>query len=410
VAGIYRELLLNFNEPFIRHQAESLARYEAFYCADRRVRGGLDLPPGRTFSLREHLVEADRAVDALLGRLPPMLVPRRLACGEVAARAASFAFRALGRSPWLEAALRERGTTLIHAHTGLSGAQMLPLARRLALPLLVTYHGYEAMASDASLAKSPRRGAVFLRRRERMKREVRRFVAVSEFMRALMRSQGYPEARTVRLYTGVDVASHAPAPGATRERVVFFAARLVAWKGADVLLAAMQAVQRARPGTALVMAGTGDEFEPLQDRARELGVDARFVGAIASAEVGRWMQRASVLALPSVQGRSGQVENLPGVGVEALASGLPIVGSRSGGIPELVDDGVSGVLVPPGNVEALARALLLLLDDDALRARLGAAGRERALRDFDLAQQTAKLEALYDEAREEHAREVRGRR
>jgi glycosyltransferase involved in cell wall biosynthesis len=100
---------------------------------------------------------------------------------------------------------------------------------------------------------------------------------------------------------------------------------------------------------------------------------------------------SDVLVAPSVPTRGGKREGIPVVLMEAMATGLPVVASRLSGIPELVTDGVSGLLVPAGDEAALADALATLAKDPTLRARLGAAGRETVLRDFDVDRNAALL-------------------
>jgi colanic acid/amylovoran biosynthesis glycosyltransferase len=100
---------------------------------------------------------------------------------------------------------------------------------------------------------------------------------------------------------------------------------------------------------------------------------------------------ADVLAAPSVPTRGGKREGIPVVLMEAMAAGLPVVASRLSGIPELVTDGISGLLVTPGDAAALADALARLAGDPDLRGRLGAAGRETVMREFDVDRNAAAL-------------------
>jgi glycosyltransferase involved in cell wall biosynthesis len=121
----------------------------------------------------------------------------------------------------------------------------------------------------------------------------------------------------------------------------------------------------------------------------------RLVGRMTSDGVAAELAAADVLVAPSVPTRSGKREGIPVVLMEAMATGLPVVASRLSGIPELVTDGVDGLLVPPGDDEALADALARLADDRALRERLGTAGRETVLRDFDVDRNAAALAARF---------------
>ena len=121
------------------------------------------------------------------------------------------------------------------------------------------------------------------------------------------------------------------------------------------------------------------------------------LGARDGAEVSEWMQRASLLAVPSMTARNGDAEGLPTVTVEAAASWLPVVGTWHSGIPEAVVDGETGFLVPENDPESLAGRIALLLGSAELRERMGRSARAMAETKFDLRRQTAQLEDMYDD-------------
>ena len=139
--------------------------------------------------------------------------------------------------------------------------------------------------------------------------------------------------------------------------------------------------------------GDGPDRDALQARIDEYGLGDRvaLVGRMTSDAVATELAASDVLAAPSVPTHGGKREGIPVVLMEAMASGLPVVASRLSGIPELVTDGVSGLLVPPGDDDALAHALATLATDAPLRGRLGAAGRETVMREFDVDRNAAIL-------------------
>jgi colanic acid/amylovoran biosynthesis glycosyltransferase len=371
LVAVYREMLLNYNEPFVRAQGEALCRYRSHYVGLRRV-AGLELPEERTLVLN-HGTRIGDAREAV--------------------------FKLFGVSPTFVRAVRALRPALLHAHTGVSGAHALPLSRRLGVPLVVTFHGYEATAADEELHRWRFRGRVFLRRRDAMKREGRLFIAVSEFIRGRMLERGWPEDRVVVHYIGVDATMFRADPVVAREPVVLFVGRLIRTKGVPHLIAAMRQVQARVPDAELVIAGDGPRRAALEREAREAGVRARFLGAIPGEDVRRWMNRAHVFCAPSVTAPDGTVEALGLVALEAQAMGLPVAGFRSGGIPEAVADGQTGLLVPEGDSAALAARIEALFTDAVLWNRLSAAGARRVRERFDLERQTAALEDLYDHAR-----------
>jgi glycosyltransferase involved in cell wall biosynthesis len=169
--------------------------------------------------------------------------------------------------------------------------------------------------------------------------------------------------------------------------VIGTAARLHRQKGLDVLLRAAAQL----PGVSFVIIGSGPERENLGQLAEELALNDRvhFIG---------WQERrqdyladVDIFALPS------RFEALPLSIIEAMQLGLPVVVSAVGGNAELVVDGDTGILVPPEDVDALVAGLRTLLDDSALRKRMGERGRKRALEQFSLDRMVRAYEALYDE-------------
>ena len=136
-------------------------------------------------------------------------------------------------------------------------------------------------------------------------------------------------------------------------------------------------------------------WAPLARLPRRLQGAVRLVGPQTRAEIASLLAGADVLVAPSVPTRIGKREGIPVVLMEAMSCGIPVVASRLSGIPELVADGVNGLLVEPGRPDQLASALRALARDGGLRARLGAAGRERVCREFDLDRTAGTLAAAF---------------
>ena len=184
-----------------------------------------------------------------------------------------------------------------------------------------------------------------------------------------------------------------PAQSSTQARVpglVAFAGRYEGAKGIYELLTAMAALAPSQPGLRLECAGSGD-IDGVRRRAASLGIGGRvnLQGWIDSAERDALLARASVFVLPS------HAEGLPISVLEAMAAGCPVIASAVGGIPDLVVDGMNGLLVPPGDAQALARAMRRVLRDPALAAQLARGGRETIARRFAPDKSLAPLETLY---------------
>jgi glycosyltransferase involved in cell wall biosynthesis len=132
--------------------------------------------------------------------------------------------------------------------------------------------------------------------------------------------------------------------------------------------------------------GDGPLRGELTARIAELGLRShvRLLGALPHEVVVERYREASIFVLPCVTGPDGGRDGIPNVILEAMAMGVPVVSTRHSGIPEAVQDGRTGLLVPPGDAEQLAGAIARLLDDGALRERLGSRGRERVREVFDI--------------------------
>jgi glycosyltransferase involved in cell wall biosynthesis len=206
-------------------------------------------------------------------------------------------------------------------------------------------------------------------REERVYRGAARIFSMSEFAaRSLVRDYGVDPARVSVVGAGPNVTPARPVGAARREPAILFVGRCFAPKGGPDLVQAFRRVRRAHPRAQLWIVSQGPTG-PLPE-------GAIFHGTLGPHGLAALFARASVFALPSVREAFGLAF------VEAMAFGVPVVGTRIEAIPEIVVDGETGLLVPPRDPTALAGALAALLDDPARAARLGAAGRARAAERF----------------------------
>lgn len=196
-----------------------------------------------------------------------------------------------------------------------------------------------------------------------------------------------PSAEKVELvYHGLDLARFTPQPEprvATKTPVILSVGRAVEKKGFDDLLSALAALPPARDWR-FVHVGGGPLLPALKHHAAQAGIASRLEwrGALPQDEVLLLYREADLFVLPSRVADNGDRDGLPNVLMEAQSQGLPCISTRVSGIPELIADGETGVLVPPGDATALARAIESLLADPAARVRLGEAGRARVTANF----------------------------
>ena len=360
--AVFRSAVFNASERFIQDQAAALTRW-------RPLVVGLERKGELVPRLREGMIVAESAGERL-------------------------AFRLRGRGGRIEAELRAARPVLIHAHFGTDGLLALPLARALGVPLITSLRGYDVARSDSALLWSGRLSWMrYALGKKRLQRDGALFLAVSDALRERAIARGYPEARTLTHYNGVDLDRFRPDVAPREPGLVLHVGRLVEKKGTKVLIEAVAGIA----GATLSIIGDGPLRAALERQSRELGDRVRFLGALRSDEVANWMRRASVLAAPSVTAADGDAEGLPNVIVEAAASGLPVVGTRHSGIPEAVDDGATGFLVPEGDAGALAARLADVLGSDSLRHEMGIAARRLTERKFSRQMLTDRLESIYDE-------------
>jgi glycosyltransferase involved in cell wall biosynthesis len=216
-----------------------------------------------------------------------------------------------------------------------------------------------------------------------------RVIAVSESARAfLIRSKGYPAEKISVVPNGRDLSVFRPGGARSRVRkelglgdavpLVGVVGRLEPQKGHAVLLEAWPSVLRDLPDARLLVVGDGRLRERLDQRARDLRVADSVIFTGFRADVPRLLDAVDVVTLPSLS------EGMPLAAIEASAMARPVVATAVDGTPEVIRDGRTGRLVPPGDPAALARALLALLRDPEAARRMGRAGRDYVLDRFTL--------------------------
>jgi glycosyltransferase involved in cell wall biosynthesis len=368
IVVVYRDHLLAPSETFVVRQAEALQRFIPYYVGSRLVRG-LPLPLERTLAVNQN---------GFLGK------------------GSEAVFKLWGLAPALTRRVRDLHPALIHAHFGPDGVTALPLARSLRIPLLVTFHGYDATVRDEYARRSFYNHRLYLRRRERLKREGKLFIAVSQFIKGRLVEQGFPLEKIVVHYIGVDTETFQPDPAVRREPIVLFVGRLTEKKGCEYLIRAMSRVQATMPQTELIVLGDGPLRGELEGLAARLLRRYKFEGMQPPRVVRSWMNRALLLCAPSVTASSGDSEGLPTTVIEGLAMGLPVVSSVHAGIPEAVIHGETGFLAAERDSAALASYILQLHEDEILWQRFSTQSRERACSVFDIHKQARVLEDIYE--------------
>jgi glycosyltransferase involved in cell wall biosynthesis len=294
---------------------------------------------------------------------------------------------------------RDFGAELVHAHWAIpTGPAALLAARALGLPSAITLHGGDVYVNREQGYDFPTRWYVKPLLRWTL-RGANALTAISDDCRShAYRAGALPDNMHV-VENGADLRRFSPAdPEKPREHdagphLVFACRQLIPRKGIRFLIDAVANLTREFPALCLVLAGDGFERPELEARARELGIAkrVRFLGSVPNHELAAWYRSAAVSVIPSLEEGFG----IPAA--EAMGCEIPVIASDAGGLPEVVEHGVTGLVVPKGDVDALAQALRALLLDDELRARMGAAGRRRAERLFSWDRTVEAFETIYAE-------------
>lgn len=218
------------------------------------------------------------------------------------------------------------------------------------------------------------------------------FVAcISDFARSQLMCFAPPQTwdRLHVVHCGIEPARYAPSKDSAQR--LLFVGRLAAVKGVPLLLQAVAALRRDWPELKLTLIGDGPERRALEAQARALGLDGivDFAGYQGQAEVAQALSATDIFVLPSF------AEGVPVVLMEAMAAGLPVVTTRIAGIPELVADGDTGRLVPPGDEVALTAAIARLLADPDTRRAMGMRGRAKVAQDYAIQTEAQRLSHLF---------------
>jgi len=279
------------------------------------------------------------------------------------------------KSLWIAERLEAEGAEHLHAHFATHPATLALIVSSLTgIPWSVTVHAHDIFVSRVLL---------------REKLAAARFVrSISRFNRDYL-ERLYPEleGRVRVIHVGIDPAVYRrlPPPPAGIPRILCVAS-LRPYKGHTVLLEACRLLSEQGVTFRCELVGDGPLRPELESRIDDLGLRdvVRLMGALPQNQVTRRLGRSSIFVLPSIVAPDGQMEGIPVALMEAMAAGRPVVTSDLSGIPELVQDGVSGFLTQPGDAEGIAAALKRLIDEPGLGRELGERGREKVEREFRL--------------------------
>ena len=310
-------------------------------------------------------------------------------------------FKQIADRPWqispaevrgIERALTESNAQLLHIYFGHIAVLLRPLVHRWQKPSLVSFHGADVLVDMEKPA--------YRRATEEMLSLVKRVLVRSDSLRQAVIDLGCATEKVEIQRTGIPLADfpfrERGIPGDGQWRLLQ-AGRLIEKKGLKTALCAFAKFRKEFPATRLTIAGEGPQLEELQSLARELQLAGAvdFVGFVSQEQLRELFYEAHIFLHPSETGRDGNQEGVPNSMLEAMATGLPVFATRHGGIPEAVENNVSGILVNERDHRALADALIDCAKDSARHAAMGRAASESVATNFSQAEQTRRLEEIY---------------
>jgi len=293
---------------------------------------------------------------------------------------------------------------VLQAHWVIPNGPVAAIVSRLrGLPLVLSLHGSDVFVASHSRLLGGVARACF--------RAADAVTACSEDLRQRALALGAAPRRTRLVPYGVDPCAFSPMPDAPAQlrrrlglsdgaHIIFALGRLVYKKGFEYLIQAAPTILARQPEAHIYIAGAGDLRRQLQGQIDGLGVGARvhLPGKVSHDDVPLYLAGSDVFVLPSVVDQSGNVDGLPNVLLEAMASRCAVVASNVAGVPLAVQDGVNGFLAPQRDAAALGAAVTRLLEDPALRARFGAAGRAKIEQDLNWPHIAGIFEQVYQVA------------
>lgn len=298
--------------------------------------------------------------------------------------------------PQLLGYLRRVRPAVLHTQLEFSDTLGCTAARLLGIPAVSTLH----------TADAPEKGEKSYRRLKLrwwiLRHITTRVIAVSAGTRRHhLRVGKLPPEKVVTLHNGIDLSRFIPIPPAEKALlrvslgipaeapVLITVAVLRPPKGIHFLLEALPDILNVVPETRYLIVGDGDHREKLKSIAAEKGVSDRVIFAGTRRDIPQLLAIADIFVLPTL------TEALPTVLAEAMAAGKPIIASHVGGVPEMVDDGRNGLLIPPAAPRELTGACLKLLENPERAQEMGRAGRQIVAERFDIRRQVRRLEELY---------------
>ncbi len=365
---IYVETFLPASQAFIVNQVKSFKRFDSEIMAGKRTSTVHDTT-GRVkiSSIRE---SASMRAGELLLKVPRLAVPAL--------------FPPLSRAD------------LVHAHFGKNGYVIAPLAKAAGLPLVTTFHGFDATyQGDPKTPGGFNQVRFFAGGRQELARSNTWNIAVSDFITDKLLALGFPRERIYRHYIGIDTSLFQVPSKPRRKGLVVSIARFVEYKGHKLMIEALAKVAAQGIPVEFAMVGQGPLRDEMEVMARKLLPKVTMFENLTQAQIRDLLCEAEIYVHGSVTLANGHAEAFGLANLEAEAVGTPVVAFRSGGVGEAIEDGATGFLVAERDITGMADAIGKLLTNPELWASFSRRAPVMVSTRFDITRQTGLLEDYY---------------
>lgn len=295
------------------------------------------------------------------------------------------------KSVYFARALQVGKVQHVHAHfANYPATSAYVISRLTGIPFTMTAHAHDIFQNQILLSTKLKLA--------------KRLFAISGYNRdfIMRRCPGVPHGKIEVLHSGLDLSRmNFPRQGQGERGIILSLGRMVAIKGFDTLIKAVAVLRDRVAPLRCVIVGEGPLRKELDRLIARLGLQdvVELPGRLTAREIAGLMERCEIFVLPSRQADkgSGVMDGIPGSLMEAMALGIPVVSCPVSGIPEMIIDGETGLLVPPGDEKILAEAIVRLLNSEELEKRLGHAGREKVALEFEITRTVDRLMEVFGE-------------
>ncbi|MFN1833684.1 glycosyltransferase [Balneola sp. MJW-20] len=306
-------------------------------------------------------------------------------------------------NPRFDKLLNKGSFDLVHAHFGTGAMYALPFARRHKLPLVVTFHGYD-VAALIGRERNKYHNRKYSRKSRKIFEYASLLLAASTELKSLLIELGAPKEKVKVYRLGIDLHRFSytePQPVNENEPLRFLMiGRFTPKKGHIYSINAFKRLKDEGKTATMDFIGSGENEQTCKELVSSLGLEdsVKFLGIKSSEEISNYLSRSHVLVAPSVTASDHDRESGLIVIKEAAAVGLPSIGTWHGGIPEIIEDQKTGLLVPERNIDALFRAMKYMAVEPQKRVEMGILARKKMEAEYDLFERVKELETLYDQA------------